>query len=548
MFTPFRQERSQTIGLPAESYGKHSARDSNYLSMNSLSDSPKPQDPPAWGSALSPGSWLCAHTPTVPEPVAGRVKKLQVILFITFLGYLIAGVYYYWQAVYLGRGFPYNTFLCIPKDRFTDFDNMVAMCAQLNPYHTGTHSGYPPFANYFFFLFSNLPLPIGFAIFVAVPLLYLASAVNRQLDGVPAFYRYTASLVFLVTYPVLFAIDRGNLDLWIMAALGLFLEFYDSRSRRLKDLSVVGLGAAIALKLYPAPFLLLLLKDRRYLDAFKVLVLAGLLTVFASSTFSGGAATAAGDFLRMLSTTDNEVKGRLLYASSNVGMFYAVQIVLTKLDMPAAVEVLKSTYSVLALCFLGFFLSLVTVSRMRAWASAVCIAAVVCLVPSLSNDYRLVLFLVPLLMLVNCRTPHEGPYLGILAILGLLLVPKNYLLLMPDVERGDIGIASILNPVLLIALLVLVLRAEARHLAVGRDTGLAAPRIVALLGGYLASAAALVYFLGLNTDIEARGQVLLGAWGLTRFEFLALAAALHLLSLLRMRRFLRGAGPVSAPA
>lgn len=492
---------------------------------------------------LPRGPWLNAHIPAAIESVAGRIKKLQVILFIMFVGFLIAGIYYYWQTVYLSRSYPYNTFLCVPWDRFTDYSNMVLMCADLNPYHTGSQSGYPPFGNFFFYLFSFLPVSFGFALFVTLPLFYLASTVFRLLQGLPTFFRFTASLAFLFAYPVLFAFDRGNLDLWIMSALGLFLEFYESPSKRLRDLSVVGLAVAISLKIYPAPFLLLLLKERRYLDSFKVVVLIGFLTIFSASAFNGGAATAIVDFLRMLSTTGNEVKGRLLYASSNVGMFYAADIVFAKTALPAASDLLKGAYSIFSLCFLAFFLSLVAVSRLRAWASATCIAAVVCLVPSLSNDYRLLLLLMPLLMLINSRTPWNATHLAILCVFGLLLVPKNYLLLLPGVERGDIGISSILNPLLLIALLVLALRTDDPIFALNADRKTQARYYVEVIAGFVTSAAALVYLLGLNTDIGSQGQTLLRAWDWPRFGLLSAAVIVHLMFIPRFLRLLEKITP-----
>jgi hypothetical protein len=411
------------------------------------------------------------------------IGKLQIVLLTMFAGYLVAAVYYYWQAVYLGNKYPLNTFLCVPEARFSDYDNMILMCRNLDPYHDHSRSGYPPLANLFYYLFSVLPEGRGFALYIAVPILFMMGTTYRHLSGLPVFYGIAASFaLFVCSFPVLFAIDRGNLELWMMLASGVFLLLYDAPGSLARDLSCFALAAAIALKIYPFLFLLILLKDRRFTDFLKVLVLTGILTFLAASSFRFGALGAIADFRGMIAETDSLVKGTIVYARNNVGIYYAVVIVLKKLGFDDATEAFSSLYWIVAAAIMLIYGSIIASSRLRLWSCAACLTILMCLTPTLSNDYRMVQLLVPILLMLGSETPRTLPYRAICIIYALLLVPKNYWLLFPTYSPGDVGIASVINPALLFILLNLILFAERSQPAI-RLTPL--PRADGALGAVL---------------------------------------------------------------
>lgn len=79
-------------------------------------------------------------------------------------------------------------------------------------------------------------------------------------------------LCFLVSYGVLFALERGNIII-LCAICCLFFVFYkDSSNKWLSELSLVALAVAAGLKLYPAVFGLLLLYDKQYKKAFRAII------------------------------------------------------------------------------------------------------------------------------------------------------------------------------------------------------------------------------------------------------------------------------------
>ena len=417
----------------------------------------------------------------------GRViGKIQLLLVIYAFGWLVAAVYYYCNGVYLQRGYPYNTFLCLPNARFLDYDDMILMCQNLDPYHDFTRSGYPPFANFVFYLFSTFSLKFGFFIFVLAPIVFLKWAVRELTGGVNTLGQVLL-LVFpvLFSYPFLFAFDRGNLELYIMIALGVFLIFYNAEDFLSRDLSILGLSAAICLKVYPVLFLLILVKDRRYMDLFKVAALCAAITIGSGALFAGGAFAAMRDFVHMVGTTDSLVKNEIEYAHANSGMFYGFVILFKFLGMTHAMALFERFYWLIAFGVLGTYGIIIAVCRLSFWGCATCLVALMCLTPSLSNDYRTLQLLIPMLMFVVSPTPSARGYAAITILFGLLLVPRNYIILFPTIGTGDVGIAGILTPLILFALLNVILVAEwGRWRKAAAATPLVRPNITAwAIGG-----------------------------------------------------------------
>lgn len=86
---------------------------------------------------------------------------------------------------------------------------------------------------------------------------------------------FTISLLF--TVPCLFALERGNIIVFCFALCLFFATNYQSNSRFLKNSAYLFLCIAIAIKLYPVIFTLILLKRKMYKEFFKVGVVSAFL-------------------------------------------------------------------------------------------------------------------------------------------------------------------------------------------------------------------------------------------------------------------------------
>ncbi len=90
-------------------------------------------------------------------------------------------------------------------------------------------------------------------------------------------------ILTMLSYPVLFAVDRGNMDIIVFTVLLWFIMCY--MQGRLV-LAVVLVGVAVAMKLYPAPLLLLFFCDRRWRWGGAAIAWTALVTVAATLLLS----------------------------------------------------------------------------------------------------------------------------------------------------------------------------------------------------------------------------------------------------------------------
>jgi hypothetical protein len=385
------------------------------------------------------------------------VSKLKLMLAIVGAGYLAACFYCYLEGVYWGKPYPYNTFLYQPWDRFMDYHNMILMCRNLDPYNEGTRSGYPPFANIFFFPFSLLSSDAGFLLYTIIPVATLGYASWRLLNEVAPFFRAGAVIFLaLLSYPFLFAIERGNLDLWIFVGITAFILNYNSPSPLMRDFACASLAFAVCFKMYPVMLLLLPAKDRRYMDCVKVGILVAIMTVASASLFQGGTVKAFHDFKTMMAVTDSFAKESVKNAHFNIGLFNAVVIILTKLRCSGALAYYVKNYWTISALILSPYVILVACRNLAFWEAATSLIIVCCLFPTLSYDYRVILLLPVILMQVTHRDRNEKHGRVVLVISTLLLIPKNYWHLFPELPPGDISIGSVVDPLLLFTLLNLI--------------------------------------------------------------------------------------------
>lgn len=72
------------------------------------------------------------------------------------------------------------------------------------------------------------------------------------------------TLLFLLSAPFLFMLERGNNILLPLAFSAFFLAFYDARNPFLREFALISLAVAAGYKIYPLVFCVLLLRGRQY--------------------------------------------------------------------------------------------------------------------------------------------------------------------------------------------------------------------------------------------------------------------------------------------
>ena len=390
-------------------------------------------------------------------------NKSKMLAFLVMIGFVLAVIKHYVLSAYFHLSYPYNTFLFNPDDRFNDFFNMLRACKDNNPYLTSywLKSVYFPAANTFFYVFGLIrdewiSLGIYTCVFLAVYFSCVKNNLfcNNSFDSIRDF-----TIIAGMTYPVLFSLDRANLDMYLFLLLFGFVVLFQKGRFVLSSLL---LSMAIAMKLYPMVFIFLFIKEKKYKEIAYTIAATLCISMVSLWSFQGGISE---NLQGMLSAFQgfNQDYSRAAGLQHNVsyygvlklvtmGYYYAVQGVR---DIAAvsilANGVLKIPYMLFVVLLFAFVVLHVLKYEQTFWKNVYLLSAAMILLPHVSFDYKLIHMLIPTILFL--KDESWTPFCkGYLVLFGIMLIPNNYLYI-----KGDISIAVIVYPIIMTTLTVLVM-------------------------------------------------------------------------------------------
>ena len=351
--------------------------------------------------------------------------ELAVIFLLLFFSHgELSGVFFFNNPDDVESGFSY-------RDVGMDFFNSIATVAGGDPYGK-FQSNYPPLASLFFLLTERfLPIEVSAALAEAPPvagyirggeldlrtyqqpmLLFLLFCAMFFIGFYAVISRYLGerahaksfAAACCLSHGVLFAAERGNLMLLALLGSMIFLAYYDSETRWKSELALLALAAAAGLKLYPAIFGLLLLREKRWGQALRTILYGVALFLLPMLPFGG--VRAIGEYLGCLlsfSETHNPACNYgLPIISSLVGSCVSRLFGLDRAAIHGAVSAVVTGITVL-------LLALGVLKSEKRWEQCLYLsAAVVLLQPS--DTYTLAFYLLPLVLMAreegkigNCR-------------------------------------------------------------------------------------------------------------------------------------------------
>jgi hypothetical protein len=272
-------------------------------------------------------------------------------------------------------------------------------------------------------------------------------------------------LVFLLNYPMLFALDRGNLDLYVLVFITFFLFNYSASNSTVRSLAVVSLSIAIALKIYPVLFAIIYLKDRRYRELILAACYTMLLTLGSLAILDGGVVDNIKGFIEVMHLSADTLKTDWLWAHRGSSSFFSSWRLFAAFHVgDSAVALCEHWYPFLSTIFGLCSLLFVFYRKLEFWQLAAIIVCLVTGLPTVSNDYRLTLLL-PVIVLMNSAEMTGSMVLQTMFLcVAFLLVPKNIFYL-----HEDIGVSSMISGmILLLLLLMLVSYSKVAHAAENR--------------------------------------------------------------------------------
>lgn len=369
--------------------------------------------------------------------------KRKLVTAILFAGFVCSMLFHYFTGPFAGRGYPYSTFLFDPMDRFNDFFNIYRATVDLNPFSAPV-SVYFPFTYLPVYLLTFITPPVAYAVFAGGFLAFLLIAEYRCIPAQGVADRVlTMVALTAISYPVLFLLDRGNLECMVFVCIGMFIHCHRNGK---DDAAALFLAGAVAMKLYPAVFGVLFLADRKWKPLMLTAAASLGLTVAGAALLDGGIAASIdglrNNLLLFKSTYLNTVHG----LQHNSSIYVPTVIVASKLS---AIRSYSAIYPYLAILL---FLAAAAYTAYREkvyWKRVAILSFMMILLPQISYDYKLIHLFLPLLLFLGSadRSRLDPAYA---AIFGLLLIPKDYYYLF-----ADVSINGSLNALLMSTLIVM---------------------------------------------------------------------------------------------
>ena len=211
-------------------------------------------------------------------------------VFTLFLTILIAFFVVFVIAAIITGG---DTFYYVLNSKrnfvFSDYFESIVSSYD-NPY-TGYHVIYPPLVTVFYAVLGHFTMPfvdippssslegsfsllrdsqMGIVSFILITLLTLYmlymifSKIMKNMD-----MKKELMFIFLIllSYPFIYALERGNSIILALVFCFLFLLGYRSENKWIRYASYIALGVAAGIKIYPAILWLLLIRDKQYREA-----------------------------------------------------------------------------------------------------------------------------------------------------------------------------------------------------------------------------------------------------------------------------------------
>jgi len=381
-----------------------------------------------------------------------RRIELNYIVSLVVIGLAFSILFHFIKGFVFDLGYPHNTFLFKPVDRYHDFTNIYKATAGLAPFKAAV-SVYPPFAYLVMLPFTLINRNIALVVMLSGFTLFVWQYVRRTVCGIDmdGHYLKTITLAFL-TYPFLFVFDRANLETFVFVFLALFIHYYRKKE---EWKSMFFLACAISMKIYPGAFLLLFLADKKYRNICYTLLLSSVMTLASMFVLQGGVAASFNGFI-------NNLAGfRCIYffteagLQHNLSLFGSLRIFYGYLAPQTMFP--EQGYSMAMAVFFIIISAYVLFAAKELWRAVAAIVLYFLVAPQVSFDYKLIHVLIPLTLYLERADTTNGAVFFATAF-ALLCVPKDYVLV-----RGDISVAVFINPLIMMGVISVLIYQDCRR-------------------------------------------------------------------------------------
>lgn len=228
-------------------------------------------------------------------------ERAIVICLIIWIAMLLTFV----LSLIISNGYAFKSlFFRRTEDIIMDFSNSIRDSRGNNVY-SYYHSIYPPTAVLFFRFLSLFYKPeilndpnkyimwkqpllyIQFSLFVIACYLIVFIALRIKLKGYSKITFWFVFLFIVLSFPFIYAIERGNIILLSAALIIFFVCCYKNNNRLIHELSLFALALSISTKLYPVIFAVILIKNKDIIGLTKAGIYSVLMIFLPFCFYSG---------------------------------------------------------------------------------------------------------------------------------------------------------------------------------------------------------------------------------------------------------------------
>lgn len=370
-------------------------------------------------------------------------KKIKLIMSISIFGMIIGILIYFFKK---------ESFLFLKEDRFMDYFNTLKVTNDV--YSTvGIGRGYFPFtyvlmiALNFIFKFNILGYIITYIIFITILIFFGIKNLSRIKKNI-----LYIVLLIISSYPILFTFDRGNTEYLVMSFLLIF--FLEYKKRNYNNAAIL-LAFPICMKLYPAIFIILFLKEKKYKE-FILCIIYTTLVMIGSFIVIGGnksnihiALQNFNFFTDLCAKTEYGVQySHTLWSMSN----FINIIVKDSLLNSVYINIYTIIIIILALSLLLYILFI----EKKEWKIITILTIMMITFPHVSFDYTLIHMYIPIIYFIISNDTKNWENILYSFLFGLTIIPMNWLQTTLN-NNIVINIGLLIRPLILINIIVIII-------------------------------------------------------------------------------------------
>ncbi len=398
-----------------------------------------------------------------------RWARLARFALVFCAGWVVALAFHYVESAVFRAGYPWDSFLFNSTARYTDLLDSCDHARAGRPYAPGqsqavaTYFPAPYWLLYRIRTWARRPIELAYlgltfggALLVVLGHLRTTHARWRDDSRWPTVVLFTVGIGVL-NYPLLFAVDRGNLD-----PLGMSLLFGGLAAAKRGHGATGGIlvGLAASTKGFPLAAVLLWLRRGRFFPIAIACATTILLVVLPASTFEGGVKPNLVGLSKGIASFHQQYVVGDSSAHFSADWLNAIRIIAQSAGVRPDMNWLVPRYERFALVWASLLAFHGVFVAQEKWRQSLAVMLIMLVYPSVTGDYKLVFLLPAILAWISSNSVDTVGWrdrlFGLAA--ALLFVPKHfYFLQRPGyLVNSDASISCVINPLLVVALTVVL--------------------------------------------------------------------------------------------